>query len=97
MDFLKNEGFSTSVINNIIAKNDEYTLEHLKLYQDNVIEVIEYFKSLGIRNINALLLYRTDIFLEDKSYIESIFANCKINNIIEMINEDIVNFELLGL
>ena len=97
MDYLKGIGFSSTMINNIILKNDVDTVENLDLYENNVLKVINYLKEIGVEDIYGLLLYRSYIFLEDVEYIKDLFDKCTINQIIEMINEDQVNFELLGL
>jgi len=97
MEYLKEIGFSDTMINNIILKNDQESLENLDLYASNVIKVVNYFKSIGIDDIYGLFLYRSYIFIEEVDYIKSLFKDCSINNIVEMINEDQVNFELIGL
>ena len=97
MDYLKDVGFSSTMINNVILKNDKDTIEELDLYQNNVMKVIEYLKTIGIEDIYGLFLYRSYVFLEEVEYLKKLFQTCEINNIIEMINEDQVNFELLGL
>ena len=51
MDYLKDVGFSTPMINNIILKNDRDTLESLDLYDSNVLKVIKYLKGQAEFNI----------------------------------------------
>ena len=59
-----------------------------------VAEILDYLKSLGIKNIKDILMYKSNIFYESVNTIKKNIPNDKI--IIELINEDYQNLDRLG-
>lgn len=69
MDFLK--GYvSDKVIDVLKDKYTIATLYNFSCNKDNVIEVIEYFKKMGIGNIDEVMLYNLSVFLESVGYLK---------------------------
>lgn len=85
-------------INLIGISNEQVDLMIEKLGYDIVLSMacnhelvkanIELLKSLGINNINELLLNREGIFLIDTEELLSMFSKFNISQIVGLINED---------
>lgn len=93
MDFLIKEGFDKNVIDELINTYDKTTLEMLKLEEANAIEIIDYFKEIGINNIDELLINYIEIFISTKKKVQSSFEKYDIEKLVESINENVQNIE----
>lgn len=93
MDFLIEKGFSKSFIDELINTYDKTTLEMLKLEEANVIEIIDYFKEIGINNIDELLINYIEIFISTKKKVQSSFEKYDIRKLVESINRNVQNIE----
>lgn len=89
MDFLLEEGFSKELIQKMLEKYDESAIDIFKIEQENVEEVIHFFKKIGINQIDLLLLSHIEIFTKDVSEIKEAFAKQNIPTIVEEINKNI--------
>ena len=56
---------------------------------DNVEEVINYFREIGILEIDNLLILDITIFTKDIDYVKDIFNATDINETVKLINKDI--------
>ena len=63
MEFLLPFGITKETIAQVIKNNDETLIENLICDQEMVINNLNYFKEIGIKRINDLLIERTDLFL----------------------------------
>ena len=71
-----------------LMKNLEYDeVLCLACNHENVKKIIDFFKNIGIRNIDELLLNRYYIFLKDSDNIISAFNNIDLVNTVLKIND----------
>ena len=71
-----------------LMKNLEYDeVLCLACNHENVKKIIDFFKNIGIRNIDELLLNRYYIFLKDSDSIINKFDNIDLVNIVLKIND----------
>lgn len=96
MDYLKKYNLNDEDIKEIIDTIDEMDYNELIFNQENVETILRYFIGLGITNLKNILMYKTYIFYDSIESIKESFIKCDINTI-KLINEDIMNFELIGL
>lgn len=94
MDFLIDNGISRNIIVEIENYNDDSLVYNFICNEDNVIKVLEYFKSIGIVAINRLLIYKLEVFLIDYKKIIKAFNNYDVSVLVQLINDDInaINF-----
>lgn len=89
MDFLLKDGISKTTINKMMEKYDESILEQFSLEEENIHDVIHYFKKIGIKEIDLLLLTRIEIFTKDINEVKDAFLKHNIKEIVDEINKDI--------
>lgn len=95
MDYLSKYNITKEMLEELKKSLDSSHINYLELYEDKITKILDYLISVGINNVYDILMHRINIFYEDIDYIKkSIESN---NNIVELINEDIVNFEDIGL
>ena len=97
MNYLEEFNYSEDTIKNIedSLSNDDYI--EFSFNQKRVLEDIAYLNSLGIKNIDKLIIERPSLFYEDKDTLEEYFNKCTIPNIVDLINIDNAMFEEIGL
>lgn len=91
IDFL-NKYLDNTSINEINTKLDSSILYNLNCNMKNILEIINYLRSIGIINIKDLIIYKTDIFLDNKDNIVNLFSKFNINDIVNKINN---NYEVI--
>ncbi len=62
---------------------------------DDCKSIIEYLKSINIRNIDDILIYKPDMFMETKKDIENMFIKKNLFEIVNLINEDYMNIDII--
>lgn len=97
MEFLLSYGINEDVINEIIKNNDETFIENFIFEQEMVITNLDYFRSIGIKRINDLLINRTDLFLIPNKLLKSKLDKFNLNVLSELIDEDFCNLELIDM
>lgn len=95
MEFLKEYSFTDSDILDIMNNNHEALVDYFVHNKDNAIQVINYFKEIGITLNKDMFKYRLDIFSRDVDSIKNNIAMYNISILVGLINDDITNFELL--
>lgn len=91
MKFLLDLGIKENTINSIYTKYDEGVIENFRVEEDNVEEVINYFRESGIVDIDNLLIFDLTIFTKDIEYVKECFNKQNLKEIVKSINEDITN------
>ena len=89
MKFLLDLGIKEKTIDSLIKKYDETILDIVKIESDNVEEVINYFKEIGIKVIEELLVLDITIFTKDIDFIKEVFSKKDIAETVKLINQDI--------
>lgn len=94
MDFLIDNGISQNVIVEIEDNNEDSLVYNFICNWKNVVLVLEYFKSIGIKSIDRLLIYKLEIFLVDYERVVKAFNAYDTTILAQLINEDInaINF-----
>ena len=87
MDFL-NDYVSQDVIDKILKKYSKEMIVSIIYKEDNVKEVIKYFKSLGF-DIETLLINRLDIFLININHLKENIESYNKDEVIESLKNDI--------
>lgn len=93
MDFLRNKGFSDKEIQEILKIYDEEIIDTFLLNKENVIEVIDYLKDYGIKDIPKLMMERIDIFYLTYTTIAELFSHYEKQSVIETLDYDAAIFD----
>ena len=97
MEFLLPFGITKKTIAQVIKNNDETLIENLICDQEMVINNLNYFKEIGIKRINDLLIERTDLFLVPTEILKEKLDKFNLNVLSELVNEDFCNLELIDM
>ncbi len=97
MEFLLPFGITKETIAQVIKNNDETLIENLICDQEMVINNLNYFKEIGIKRINDLLIERTDLFLVPTEILKEKLDKFNLNVLSELVNEDFCNLELIDM
>ena len=97
MEFLLPFGITKETIAQVIKNNDETLIENLICDQEMVINNLNYFKEIGIKRINDLLIERTDLFLVANEILKEKLDKFNLNVLSELVNEDFCNLELIDM
>ena len=91
MEYLLGLGFNNNIVDELKNNYDENSLILLSVNKNNVINVINYFKEIGITNntIEEILLSNIDFLFIDKNEIENEFNKYEIKSLVSYINNDI--------
>ena len=81
MDFLLDLGFDEDLIEKIKNNNSPTLVFTFICNKNNAIKLIDYFKQIGIKDIDKLLLSKLEIFSIDYHKILEAFNNEDINMI----------------
>lgn len=94
MNYLRELEITDEVIEEIRKNNDESIIQNLIYDQENVLEVIKYFKEINIEVIDELLIRRPELFSIDCECIKKSFNKYNLEVIVSLINEDLnaINF-----
>ena len=94
MNYIKNYGLTDEDIKEIEEYLSDEDINNYYVSELRVAEILDYLKSLGIKNIKDILMYKSNIFYESVNTIKKNIPNDKI--ITELINEDYQNLDRLG-
>lgn len=83
MKYLINLGISEETLNKIIEVNDEAIELSFECNEESITNIINYLKYIGIKNIEDLLIYEIDFFLND---FEEIKKKLRRENIMDIYN-----------
>ena len=97
MEFLLPFGITKETIAQVIKNNDETFIENLICDQEMVINNLNYFKEIGMKRINDLLIERTDLFLIPTEVLKEKLDKFNLNVLSELVNEDFCNLELIDM
>ena len=81
-------------INNFIDEGDKLELE---LNEERVSSIIDYFLSIGLTNIKDIIITKPNLFYDDVNSIKMKIEKYSNTNIIELLKEDPINFDLIGI
>lgn len=95
MNFLSDINISDETIN---VLNKKYTEEEKKaayLGMDDIFDIIEYFRNIGIKRVEELLISDIHIFMCSPKIIDDALKYIDIDNFVNLVNIDINNIYLL--
>ena len=97
MDFLLEFGFSNEDIERIKEHNDEAVIKNIILNQENVKQIVRYFKEIGVSedSIKDLFVLQLGMFHRTKDEIESVFDEYELESIIKSLNYDVNTVDLI--
>ena len=83
MNYLINLRINEENLNKIIEINDEAIILSIECNEENITNIINYLRYIGIKNIEDLLIYEIDFFLND---FEEIKKKLRRENAIDIYN-----------
>ncbi len=94
MNFLREYDISDNVIRDIRKYNDKAVVQMLIYDEENVGNVIEYLRNIGIEVIDEMLINRPEIFSIKCNLLIEAFNKYDLETLVNLINEDInaINF-----
>jgi len=96
IDYLKE--YVTEEEFNVVKYNfKDIDVNIFSYYEQNVIDVFDYLKSIGIFNFMDILLYRKDICLKNLDILKEEVNKINKNLIVYLFNNDISNLINLNL
>ncbi len=84
MDFLKQIGIDDKVILAIKENNTKACLLDLECNQEECLRIIDFMRKIGIKKIDELLIFYTDIFMQT---LDSFMKKIAVNDIIKLIDD----------
>ena len=97
MEYLKKYNLTDEDINEIINSIDEMDINEISMKESKIEEILRYFISIGITNLKDIIIYKTYLLYDDVEVIKDKINKYGNINIIKLINEDAINFDLIGL
>ena len=97
MDYLTKYNLTNEDIKDIINSIDEDDKLELELNEERVSSIIDYFLSLGLTNIKDIIITKPNLFYDDVNSIKMRIEKYSNTNIIELLKDDPINFDLIGM
>jgi hypothetical protein len=97
MEFLENYGFSDDDIREIVSSNDDGVIRNISMNKENVIDVLEYLKELGVNDnsLKDLFVHQIGMFHRTKEEIKVVFDEYEIESIVKSLNYDVNTVDLI--
>ena len=93
IEYISLAGISKELREKMIEKNGENEVLDLACNHQRVKNNIELLKSIGIKNIEDLLLNKSEIFLRPTEDLISKLSNINIYEFVNLVNTDYNEFE----
>ena len=97
MEYLTKYSLTTEYIKDIFSSIDEDDKVELELNEEGVSSIIDYFLSIGLTNIKDIIITKPNLFYDDVNSIKMRIEKYSNTNIIELLKEDPINFDLIGM
>ena len=97
MEYLTKYNLTTGDIKDITNSIDEDDKLELELNEERVSSIIDYFLSIGLTNIKDIIITKPNLFYDDVNSIKMRIEKYSNTNIIELLKEDPINFDLIGM
>lgn len=97
MEYLTKYNLTTEDIRDITSSIDEDDKLELDLNEERVSLIIDYFLSIGITNIKDIIITKPNLFYDDVNSIKERIEKYSNTNILELLKEDPINFDLIGM
>ena len=97
MEYLTKYNLTTEDIKDITSSIDEDDKLELELNEERVSSIIDYFLSIVLTNIKDIIINKPNLFYDDVNSIKERIEKHSNTNIIELLKEDAINFDLIGM
>lgn len=98
LDFIKEYGVTNIDYETIIHDIRKDILNDILLSKNNVIEVLKYFNSIGIKeNISKIIMYRPDLVLMPINSLKDMLKDIDNKLLVRVINKDIKDLIIFGI
>lgn len=97
MEYLTKYNLTTEDIRDITSSIDEDDKLELDLNEERVSSIIDYFLSIGLNNIKDIIITKPNLFYDDVNSIKERIEKYSNTNILELLKEDPINFDLIGI
>ena len=97
MNYLTKYNLTNEDIKDIINSIDDDDKLELELNEERVSSIIDYFLSIGLTNIKDIIITKPNLFYDDINSIKMRIEKYSNTNIIELLKEDPINFDLIGM
>ena len=97
MEYLTKYNLTTEDIKDITSSIDEDEKLELELNEERVSSIIDYLLSIGLTNIKNIIINKPNLFYDDVNSIKMRIEKHSNTNIIELLKEDPINFDLIGM
>ena len=97
IDYLKNYNLTDNDLLNIKKRYNASYLNYFEVMMDNVCTVLNYFKSIGVKDLANILLYRPDLCFRNLDYLKEQLNKYDSKMVLYIFNNDIndlVNFDI---
>ena len=84
-----------NIIEEIGRENSNADIYNLCCNQDEVVNIISFFRELGLTCINDLLIYRINVFFQSLDDVKNKFSINNASDIVKSINDDYTNIDEL--
>lgn len=95
MDYLKKFNLSDFDVVEIITSIDDMDINHLYVNEEKVIETLNYFDKLGIKNIKELIINKSYLLYESIDDIKSKIEVLDVEDLVNQLNNEVENCELI--
>ena len=95
MDYLKKFNLSDFDVVEIITSIDDMDITHLYVNEEKVIETLNYFDKLGIKNIKELIINKSYLLYESIDDIKSKIEALDVEDLVNQLNNEVENCELI--
>lgn len=97
VDYLTKYNLTNEDVKDIIDSITYDDQLELELNEERVSSIIDYFLSIGLTNIKDIIITKPNLFYDDILSIKERIEKYSNTNIIELIKEDPLNFDLIGM
>ena len=88
IDFLKMCEISDDVIKQIEKVNSSANLYNLNCNDLDTVKIIDFLRSVGVKCIEQLLIYKIDLFFTSYDMFKKKFNKYDVEKLVELINDD---------
>lgn len=96
MKYLKEYNLSDEDLQEIYDSLSDENWYNITTYESRVCGLLDYFKSIGITNFKDIFLTKPHVFYKNAKEMRKYIEDANIPDLIDRINEDAINFELIG-
>ena len=97
MDYLIKYNLTNEDIKDITNSIDEEDRLEIEMNEEKISSILNYFLSIGLTNIKDIIITKPNLFYDDVNSIKMRIEKYSDTNIIELLKEDPLNFDLIGM